>query len=115
MRLIERTVAADLTLKARNMSILRKVPRMHIIKKRMLIFVQWRRKIVIAARPTKQHKVNNGVMLYGFIIPRYWLLVASRSIAKLQALRAGQHGSFKKSQHGINWDSIYVPSTALYF
>jgi len=41
---------------------------MHMIKKRMLIFVQRRRKIVKAARLTKQHKVNNGGMLYGFIL-----------------------------------------------
>ena len=40
---------------------------MHMIKKSMLSFVQWRRNIVIAARLTKQHKVNNGGMLYGFI------------------------------------------------
>ena len=39
-----------------------------MIKKRMLVFVQRPRKIVKAARPTKQHKVNSGGMLYGFIL-----------------------------------------------
>ena len=68
MRLIKRAVAADLTLKTKNISILRKVPRMHMIKKRTLVFVQRPRKIVKAAKLTKQHKVNNGGMLYGFIL-----------------------------------------------